>query len=140
MTAPRPPDPGSEQEPSLDRHEEELVVGRRTGEAGSVRAVKRVDVEQVSQDVPRGIEEADVERVPASASGDSGEIEHLPDGSVSIPVFEEELVITKRRVLRERIIVRKRVVVEQQRVEAELRREHVEVSGDLEDDGGLSRR
>jgi uncharacterized protein (TIGR02271 family) len=59
---------------------------------------------------------------------------------VSIPVFEEELVITKRRVLRERIIVRKRVVTEQETVEADLRRERVEVDvqGDV-DVTGLDR-
>ena len=31
---------------------------------------------------------------------DSGEVETLPDGSISIPVFEEQLVITKRLVVR----------------------------------------
>ena len=51
----------------------------------------------------------------------------LPDGSVSIPVLEEEIVVTKRTVVRERIVVRKEVATEVQRVEAELRREHVDV-------------
>ena len=43
---------------------------------------------------------------------DSGEVEVLPDGSVSIPVFQEELVIEKRLVVRERVIVRKHTVTE----------------------------
>jgi uncharacterized protein (TIGR02271 family) len=51
---------------------------------------------------------------------------------VSIPVFEEELVVTKRRVLRERIIIRKRVVTEHERIEAELLRERVEIEGDVD--------
>ena len=56
---------------------------------------------------------------------DSGEIEVLPDGSVSIPLFEEELVVTRRTVLRERVIVRKQLVSEWETVEADLRREQV---------------
>lgn len=71
-------------------------------------------------------QEEPVERVPAG-EGDSGEIETLPDGSVSIPVLEEQLVVTKRTVVRERIVVRKEVATETERVEAELRREHVDV-------------
>ena len=36
--------------------------------------------------------EADTERVPVDdAAADSGEVETLPDGSLSIPVFEEEI-------------------------------------------------
>ena len=74
-------------------------------------------------------EEAPVERVPAG-EGDSGEIETLPDGSVSIPVLEEELVVSKRLVVRERIIVHKDVATRVERVETELRRERVELQED----------
>jgi uncharacterized protein (TIGR02271 family) len=87
---------------------------------------KRVDVENVAQDVPREVEHASVER-HAPDEGDSGEMEILPDGSISIPVLEEELVVTKRKVVRERLVIRKEVVTETQRVEAELRRERVDV-------------
>ena len=77
-------------------------------------------------------ETGDIERVSA-AEGDSGEIETLADGSVSIPILEEELVVTKRTVVRERIVVRKRTVTEDQRVEADLRKERVvvEPEGDI---------
>ena len=118
---------------SLLRSEEELEVGARTEEAGSVRARKHVETEQVEEVVPRQVEDADVERV-APSEGDSGEIETLPDGSVSIPILEEELVISKRTVVRERVVVRKRTRTEEHRVEAELRKERVELdaSGDVE--------
>jgi uncharacterized protein (TIGR02271 family) len=56
---------------------------------------------------------------------DSGEIEVLPDGSVSIPLFEEELVVTRRQVLRERVVIRKELVTDWETVDVELRREHV---------------
>ena len=72
---------------------------------------------------------------------DSGEIEYLEDGSVSIPVLEEELVVTKRTVVRERIIVRKQWITEAQRIQAELRRERVEIDApDGPGDSNQSRR
>ena len=68
------------------------------------------------------------ELAPASGTQDSGQVETLPDGSLSIPIFEEILV--RRLVVRERIIVRKEVVSEQRRVGGELRKERVEVIPD----------
>jgi uncharacterized protein (TIGR02271 family) len=122
----------------LTRHEEELTVATEPVEAGAVRARKRTETEQVSEVVPRGIEDADIERLPVG-DGDSGEIETLADGSVSVPLFEERLVITKQLVVRERVVIRKRTVTEEHRVEAELRRERIDIDGDvdMEGDGGL---
>ena len=69
------------------------------------------------------------ERRPADEY-DSGEVETLPDGSVSIPVFEERLVVHKRKVVRERIVVRKKVVTEETQVGEELRRQELEIEAD----------
>lgn len=55
------------------------------------------------------------------------EIERLPDGSVSIPVLEEELVVQRTRRVRERLIVRRKVERREERIEADLRRERVDV-------------
>jgi len=90
-----------------------------------------VDVERAETVVPVGTEHADLERHPVTEA-DSGEVEVLADGSVSIPVFQEELVIEKRLVVRERVIVRKRTVTEDRLVEADLRRERVEIDVDPE--------
>ena len=49
---------------------------------------------------------------------------------MSIPLFEEELVVRRETVLRERVIIRKENVTEHQHVQAELRRERVEVERD----------
>ena len=117
----------------LTRSEEELRFGKEEVDAGAVVARKHTDVERVSEVVPRGVEDAQVERVE-TRDRDSGEIETQPDGSISIPLFEEQLVITKRLVVRERVIVRKRTVTEQQRIEADLRRERLDIeeTGDVE--------
>jgi len=111
------------------RHEEELRPERSQAVAGSVRFRKEVDERVDRQIVPRNIEQADVERL-AVAGDDSGEIETLPDGCVSIPVFEEQLVVTKRLVVRERVLIRKRTVVEEREIEATLRRERLEIEAD----------
>jgi uncharacterized protein (TIGR02271 family) len=108
------------------RGEEQLVVGVVEEEAGKVRIRRDTVSEPYAHPVERQLEEADVERRAAN-EGDSGQIETLADGSVSIPVFEEELVVEKRLVVRERIIVRKRTVTEERVIEAELRRQRVEI-------------
>jgi uncharacterized protein (TIGR02271 family) len=115
------------------RHEEELELDTQEYEVGAVRARKRIETERIDRTEPRSVEFGDVERAPAG-QGDSGEIETLEDGSISIPLFEERLVITKQLVVRERVIVRKRTVTEQHRIEAELRKEQIEVEGDLDEE------
>jgi uncharacterized protein (TIGR02271 family) len=114
---------------SVVRHEEELVVGAEAEQLGAVRARKLVEAFDHDERVPREIEDADVERVAAD-EGDSGQIETLPDGSVSIPLLEEEIVVSKRTVVRERVVIRKRTRTEEHRVRAELRREHLDVEVD----------
>ena len=111
------------------RHEERLVAGAVEREAGKVRI--RKELEQVDYDelIPYSVEHAEVERVPPNAD-DSGDIETLPDGTVSIPVLEEQLVIQKRLVVTERLLVRKRVETREQRVTADLTREVVSVDVD----------
>jgi len=113
------------------RHEEELEVGVETHEYGAVSIDKRVHHEHVSDVVPRAVEHFDgVERTPPGEA-DSGEVEFLADGSISIPIIEEELVIEKRAVVRERIVIRKRTESRDERVDATLRKERVDV--DLDD-------
>ena len=129
MTEPLPPVSSHGDDASVVRHEEELVTDTVVAEAGRVGLHKHVEQERVETVVPRNVEHAEFER-QGPAEADSGEVEVLPDGSVSIPVFEEEVVIEKRLVVRERVIVRKHVVTEARRVEADLRRERVEVEAD----------
>ena len=132
----RPPRQDSDDEVSLVRREEELAPEKVEREAGRVRIRKIVEEQPFDDVVTRGIEHADIERVPPM-DPDSGEIESLPDGSVSIPVFEEQLVVEKRLVVRERVIVRKRVVHEPQPIATDLRREVVEVEADPEAEARL---
>lgn len=110
----------------LDLREERLVTRTETQEIGRVRATKRIETMPYEQTVTRGVEHADIERSDA-VEGDSGQVETLPDGSVSIPIFEEQVVITKHLVVRERVIVRKQTVAEEQVVTEQLRKERIDI-------------
>ena len=61
---------------------------------------------------------------------DSGRIHVLPDGSVSIPIYSEELIVTRRTVLKERVIIRKEITTETTNVTTELHAEHVEIDSE----------
>jgi uncharacterized protein (TIGR02271 family) len=111
---------------SVVRHEEEVAVAKEWEEVDRLGVRRVVDRERVSDQYPREHEELAYERVPVGEN-DSGKIETLPDGSVSIPLFEEELEVVARTVLRERVIIRKERVTEWQTIEAERRRERVEL-------------
>jgi uncharacterized protein (TIGR02271 family) len=123
--------PGDEDDgsPFVVRSEEELRVETTQHEVGRVRARKVIDTEHVSLVVPRNVEQADIERV-APRPDDSGQVETLPDGSVSIPVFEERLVVHKELAVVERVIIRKHRTGEQHEIEADLRRERIEIDVD----------
>jgi uncharacterized protein (TIGR02271 family) len=116
----------------LIRAEEELEVRTEPARLGFVRVRKHAETEQVESVQERTVEEVDgLEPMPA-AVGDSGEVEVLPDGSVSIPVFEERLVVSKQIVVKERVVVRKRSVMQTELVQESLRRERVDVNSENE--------
>src|SRR5687767_206833 len=114
----------SENDDALVRHEDELRIGKRE-EIGVLRLSTPVTSEPIEGDFERKSEDAEISRERVSGS-DSGQVETLSDGSVSIPLFEEELVISRRLVVRERVVVRKQTVSNTERVRDEVRREHIE--------------
>jgi stress response protein YsnF len=108
-------------------HDERPRITKVRHQPGAGEVSKRV-----AEYFPRDVEDIEmVEHIDPNEE-DSGEIETLPDGSLSIPILEEELVITKRVVVRERIIIRKQIQKEQVLVEADLRKERVSIVADPE--------
>ena len=108
------------------RHEEELDVRTETVGFGSVVLRKDVETHEVEDVVPVGMEHASVDRAPA-AEEDSGEIETLADGTISVPIFEEEIVVTKRLRVRERVLIRKTTETRDEVVRGEVRVERFDV-------------
>ncbi len=106
--------------------EEELSVGKREVSAGEAEIRKTVETRHVQEQVDLTREEVTVERRPIT---DASQLNAQPlgEGEISIPVMEERLVVEKRMVPVEQIIVRKKQVTDQQTVEADLRRERLDV-------------
>jgi uncharacterized protein (TIGR02271 family) len=110
--------------------EEELEVNRQRHQAGEVRVGKHVETEHVERDVPVMREEVEVERRPIQAGERTGSKPTFENDEIRVPVMEEEVSVHKRAVPKEEIIVKKRQVEDTKHVEADLRREHVDVEGE----------
>ncbi len=117
---------GPEDELRMQRSEEELGTGVREREAGSVNVLKSVRTEREQVRVPRRREEVDVERVPVGREAPGIEIGGDEEEFV-VRVYEEEVVVSKRVVLKEEIRLHKRVVEEVEVIEVDLRKEEVEI-------------
>ncbi|MEX2571549.1 MAG: DUF2382 domain-containing protein [Gemmatimonadota bacterium] len=113
-----------ETERHVTRSEEEMAIGARERQTGEVDVRKRVETEHVEEQVPTRHEEVVVERRPADAMSAEGRI---GEDEVRVPVTEEELVVEKRAVPKEEVVVRKQERIENEKVEADLRRERVDV-------------
>jgi stress response protein YsnF len=127
---------------------EELVPRVEPVQVGEVRVLKRVVTEKRTIEVEVRHEEVDVEHHPTHASGSppvvmeadeqqpsateaetAAPAERLPDDEdlTRIPVFAEQIVVSRRPYVVEEIWVRKRRVLERRTVAGEVRREELEV-------------
>jgi uncharacterized protein (TIGR02271 family) len=122
-------------EARVTRSEEELDVGKREARVGDVTVNKHVDTEHVTQPVTARREEVTIERRPLRADEGVTASKIGDDTEVHIPVTEEQISVEKHAVPKEEIVVKKHVVTEDRNVEADLRKEHVDVerSGDARD-------
>ncbi len=105
--------------------EEELRVGKRTRQTGAVEVNKRVDTEHVTRKVPVSHEEVVIER--RAVSGDTPSTGRTGKDEIRIPINAEEAVIEKRVVPKEEVVITKKTVQGEQTVEADLKRERVDV-------------
>jgi len=116
----------------ITRSAEELRIGKRTERKGEVRVSKHIETEHVKQTVPLTGEEVHVERRPVERVVGAGEEMHGDE--IVIPVIEEEAVIEKRPVVKEEIVISKESKTRDRSVEADVRREEVDVkpsTGDI---------
>jgi len=113
--------------PQVTRSEEELQVGKRSVEAGSVRLRKWVETEPVAVDVELRQETARVttEQIDQPVNG-----AEIGDEQVEVQLRGEQPVVQKQAVAKERVGVEKSVATEHETVSDEVRKERVEVEGD----------
>lgn len=111
--------------------EEELAVGKRNVQAGEVDIHKRVETEHVHRDVELRREDVDIERRPIREGMHAGSEPTITEDEIRIPLHAEEAVVEKRVVPQEELVVKKRETTEHQDVEADLRKERVDVDRDV---------
>jgi uncharacterized protein (TIGR02271 family) len=126
---------GEADEVTMTRSEEELRVGKRDVQAGTMRLRKYVETEPVSEDVELRRETVDVERRPVNEPARGGEI---GEEEADMSLRREEAVADKEAVTKEEISARKRTETERETVSDELRKERIET--DEDSDPGRGRR
>lgn len=132
-------DTGTDQtanEARVTRSEEELEIGKRQVQGGEVDVRKRVETEHVSQPVMVSREQVTIERRPIRADQAGTSTANIgEDNEIRIPITEEEVVVDKRAVVKEELVIKKHMVTENQTVEADLRKERVDVDRSKEQSG-----
>ena len=88
---------------------------------------KTVETEHVRQPVTRMREEVTVERHAVGGGGQQSRDTEIGEDEIRIPVVEEEVVVEKRPVVKEEIVVKKHAVSDERTVEADVRRERIDV-------------
>jgi uncharacterized protein (TIGR02271 family) len=121
--------------------DEEIGIEKVARESGHVRIHKTVRIEQKHITVPVTREDVVIERV---AAGNGGEPPRASDAlfqeqTLDVPLYEEEVRISKRPRLREQMVVRTVVQAVQRDASADLRHEDAEIedtrTGRLSDRG-----
>ena len=123
------PTGGREQE-SVTRSEEELEVGTRPVETGTARLRKWVETEPVALDVELTRE---VARVTRERIDQPVEDHDFTEEEVEVALHEEKPVVSKQTVAKERVGVEKDVETETQTVRDEVKKERVEVEGNVDE-------
>lgn len=110
--------------------EEELVPIYRLREHGKVRITKKVVTEERQITVTIRREELEIERLPPQ-EGDSVELgsgdRPYEETSYTIPLYEDQVEINTRPVLREEVRITKRAFESQRTFADDVRKEEVEI-------------
>jgi uncharacterized protein (TIGR02271 family) len=120
---------------AMTRSEERLRVGTTTEQAGRVRLRKFVTTEQETHTVPVTREHAVLEREPITDAniGNATSGPDLSDEEHEVVLNEERVVVQKEAVPVERVRVGTESVTEQETVTEDVRKEHIETEGDIDD-------
>jgi uncharacterized protein (TIGR02271 family) len=118
---------------SVTRAEEEVEVGKRPVEAGEARLKKWVETEPVALDVELQREVARVSRERIDQP--VGEHE-FSEEEVEMPLHREKPVVQKQAVAKERVGLEKDVQTDTHTVRDEVKKERVEVEGDVDKQRG----
>ena len=124
---------GPNTDDAMTRSEEELRVGTTSREAGRVRLRKWVETEQVSETVPVAREEVRVEREPVTDANVDRALDgpEISEEEHEVTLHEDQVVASKQAVPKERVRLDTEVVTDEQTVAENLRKERIDVEGDV---------
>ena len=125
----------SDFERTVELREEELVPHKEFREVGQVTVRTEVEEFPGRLEVDAFREEVEVEHVPVGQVVSEKVAPWEEDGVLIVPVYEEQLVVTKRLLLREHLRVRRVGTTERRLFEDTLRRERLVIEDP--DDSGL---
>src|SRR5947207_4892277 len=112
-------------ERTLELREEELIVQRQMRDVGEAHIRTRVEEVPARLEVEANAEEVEVEHVPVGQVV-SQRVEPYEEGDVLVvPVYEEQLVVVKRLLLREQLRIRRVGTRESRLFEDTVRRERL---------------
>jgi uncharacterized protein (TIGR02271 family) len=111
----------------VELREERLVAHRETREVGEVVVRTHVDEVPGRLEVEAVREEVEVEHVPVGEVVSERVRPWEEDGALIVPVYEEQLVLVKRLVLREKIKIRRVETRERRLFEDTLKKERLVV-------------
>lgn len=124
--SPQPEPWGDDPESRPTTDEQYFQAGTRWTKGDDVRVRKWVETDPFHQQVDRNVGVVQTDHAPPDDIED-GEVHELADGSLSIPVFEEQIVVSRRTVVRERVLLRRHIVAETVEVNEEVRREDFDI-------------
>ena len=112
-------------ERTLELREEELIAHKELRELGEVTLRTAIDDVPGRLEVDAYREEVLIEHEPVGQVVSEREAPREEDGVLVVPVYEEQLVVSKRLVLKERLRIRRIRTTERQLFEDTLRRERL---------------
>lgn len=117
-----------DEDQAVTRSEEEIEVGKRSEQTGQARLRKWVDTEPVALDVQL---EREVARIRRERIDQPVGDHEFTEEEVEMPLHREKPVVQKQAVAKERVGLEKDVQTDKHTVEDELKKERVEVEGDV---------
>ncbi|SMH37914.1 YsnF/AvaK domain-containing protein [Azospirillum agricola] len=128
---------GSEREEVLPVTEEELTIGKRAVERGSIRVRSYVVETPVEEQVRLRDETVTVERRPVTREVGDIPADAFRERTIEVSETDEEAVIQKRTLVKEEVVVRKDVEERAQTVSDTVRRTEVEIEDDRTQRSGM---
>lgn len=117
---------------SVVRSEEELNVGKERVETGRARLRKYVVTEEENVTVPVKKEKVRLETEPLTDEDRARGVGGISEDDAEVTLSEERVVVDKETVAKEKVGLRKEVEEHEETVSEDVRKERVEVDGDVD--------